>query len=110
MDTSKLAIELEANPYTKEELEGDKVRPEPFYSREEIAKKVRNLMHEAEGQAVRKNIQRLRSAAREAGALGGSSRRNFEAYIRLLHNYGNCNGEGNGHSGGHTNGHSVLIK
>ncbi|KAG0598706.1 hypothetical protein M758_12G094800 [Ceratodon purpureus] len=110
VDTSKLAIELEANPYTKEELEGDKVRPEPFYSREEIAKKVRNLMHEAEGQVVRKNIQRLRSAAREAGALGGSSRRNFEAYIRLLHNYGNCNGEGNGHSGGHTNGHSVLIK
>ena len=106
MDTAKVAIELKANPYTKEELESDVVKPELFYSWEEIAKKVRSLMQEAEGQVVRKNVQKLRAAGREAGALGGSSRRSFEAYVRLLHSSGKCNRDSNGLSNGHSTGHS----
>lgn len=81
----KVAIELTPNPYTKEELEGDVVRPVRFVPKEEITKKVRCLMHEAEGECVRKNMQNLRMKSREAGAVGGSSRRNFEAYVHLLH-------------------------
>lgn len=84
-DKLKVAIEVTGNPYTKEELEGDKVRPVRFVPKEEIAKKARCLMHEAEGECVRKNMQNLRMKSREVGALGGSSRRNFEAYVHLLH-------------------------
>lgn len=81
----KVGIELTQNPYTKEELEGDEVRPVRFVPKEEIAKKARCLMHEGEGECVRKNMQSLRMKSREAGAVGGSSRRNFEAYVHLLH-------------------------
>lgn len=102
---ARVAIELKANPYTKEELAGDVVRPELFYSGEEIAKKARSLMRGAEGQVVRKNIQKLRADAREAGAPKGSSRRNFEAYVRLLHSSGKCNGDSNGLGNGNSNGH-----
>lgn len=109
-----MAIELKANAYTKEELESDLVRPVMFYSREEIAKKVRSLMQEAEGEVVRQNVRKLQADAREAGAPGGSSQRNFEAYVRLLHSYGECdggsNGHGNGYSNGHSNGLSVASK
>lgn len=84
-DKLKVAIELTGNPYTKEELEGDEVRPAIFVSKEEIEKKVRCLMHEAEGESVRKNMQNLRLKSREAGGPGGSSQRNFETYVHLLH-------------------------
>lgn len=80
-----MAIELNGNPYTQEELEGDLVRPVRFVPKEEIEKQVRSLMQEAEGDYVRKNMQTLQAKAREAGAPGGSSRRSFEAYVQLLH-------------------------
>lgn len=105
VDMARVAIELKANPYTEEELAGDVVRPELFYSGEEIAKKARSLMQGAEGQVVRENIQKLRADAREAGAPKGSSRRNFEAYVRLLHSSGKGNGDSNGLGNGNSNGH-----
>lgn len=81
----KVAIELKGNAYTKEELEGDVVRPAQFVSKEEIAQKARSLMPGAEGEFVRKNMQQiLRAKSRDAGAPGGSSRRNFDTYVRLL--------------------------
>ncbi|KAG0562121.1 hypothetical protein KC19_9G120000 [Ceratodon purpureus] len=85
VDTVKVAIELKGNSYTKEELEGDVVRPARFIPKEEIEKKVRILMQDAEGESVRQNMQNLREKSREAGAPDGSSRRNFEAYVNLLH-------------------------
>jgi hypothetical protein len=83
VDTLKVAIEMKGNPYTEED--GDLPRPVEFMSRDEIARKTRSLMQEAEGRLVRKNIQKLRTKCREAVAAGGSSRRNLEAYVRLLH-------------------------
>ena len=80
-----MAIELKGNAYTTEELEGDVLRPAEFVSREEIARKARSLIQEAEGQSVRENIQKLKAECWEAVAVGGSSRRSLEAYVRLLH-------------------------
>ncbi|KAG0623187.1 hypothetical protein M758_3G154900 [Ceratodon purpureus] len=85
VSTLKIAIELKASAYTKEELESDEPRPAEFVSKEEIARKARSLMLEAEGQVVRENIQKLRTECREAVAAGGSSRRNLETYLRYLH-------------------------
>jgi len=79
-----VAIELKGRAYTKEELESEDVRLERFMTKEEIEKKARSLLHEAEGEVVRENVKKLRAKAREAGAPGGSSCRSFEAYIRLL--------------------------
>ncbi|KAG0558974.1 hypothetical protein KC19_10G069100 [Ceratodon purpureus] len=84
VDVVKVAIDLEANAYTKEELEGDEVRPVCFVSKQEIEKKVRILMYDAEGHFVRQNTKNLRVKAREANAPGGPSRRNFETYVRHL--------------------------
>lgn len=85
MDELNVAIELNGNPYTREDLEGDLVRPPRFVPKEEIEKKVRSLMQDAEGDCVtRKNMQTLQAKAREAGAPGGSSRRNLEAYVQHL--------------------------
>jgi len=77
-------MELKGNACTKEDLEGDVVRPRLFVSKEEIEQKVRSLILGAEGQFVRKNMQNLRAKSRIAGAPGGSSNRNFCAYVRLL--------------------------
>ncbi|KAG0623188.1 hypothetical protein M758_3G155000 [Ceratodon purpureus] len=85
VDKLKVAIELKANAYTKEELESDVPRPVVFMSKEEIARKARSLMQEAEGQVVRENIQKLWTECLEAVAAGGSSRRNLETYVRHLH-------------------------
>lgn len=84
VDSVKVAIDLVGNPYTKEQLEGEEVRPKRSVSREEIEEKVRRLMQEAEGKVVRQNMQGLRRKAREAGAPGGSSRTNFETYVQIL--------------------------
>jgi len=85
VDSLKVAIELKGRAYTKEELESEEVRLERFMTKEEIEKKARSLLHEAEGKVVRENVTKLRAQAREVGASGGSSRRSFEAYVRLLH-------------------------
>jgi hypothetical protein len=85
VDTLKVAIELKGNAYTHEERDSDVVRPVEFMSKEEIARKTRSLMQEAEGQLVRENIQELRTKCRESVAAEGPSRRNLETYIRLLH-------------------------
>ncbi|KAG0612863.1 hypothetical protein M758_6G057900 [Ceratodon purpureus] len=85
VDRLKVAIELKANAYTKDELESDVPRPVVFMSKEEIARKARSLMQEAEGQVVRENIQKLWTECLEAVAAGGSSRRNLETYVRHLH-------------------------
>lgn len=84
MDTLRVAIEVEGNPHTKEELESEKVRLDRFVSKEEIEKKVRNLMQEEKGQLIRENMQRLRIKSREVLSQGGCSRQSFEAYLRLL--------------------------
>jgi hypothetical protein len=68
VETVKVAIELKENAYTKEELESEEAMPVRFVSKEEIEKKARSLMFEAEGQVVRENVQKLRVKAREAGA------------------------------------------
>lgn len=85
VDTVKAAIELKGNPFTEEQLEGELMLPVRFVSKEEIAKKARSLMLEADGEIVRENVRKLRMKAREAGAPGGSSRSNFEAYVSLIH-------------------------
>jgi hypothetical protein len=85
VDTVKVAIELKGNPYTKEDLEGDVVRPAQFVPKEEIERKVRSLMQDARGKFIRQNMQNLRAKSREAGASGGSSRISFESYVRRLH-------------------------
>ncbi|XP_024357189.1 mogroside I-E synthase [Physcomitrium patens] len=84
VDTLRVAIEVEGNPHTKEELESEKVRLDRFVSKEEIEKKVRNLMQEEKGQLIRENMQRLRIKSREVLSQGGCSRQSFEAYLRLL--------------------------
>lgn len=85
VDTVKSAIELEENEYTKEELESEEVMPVRFVSKHEIEKKARSLMLEPEGAAARENMQKLRAIARDTNAPGGSSSRNFEAYVQHLH-------------------------
>lgn len=85
MDEAKAAMEVQGNPYTKEELEGDEVRPRPFVSKDEIERKARSLMQGEGGQSVRNAMQTLRVQSRDAGAPGGSSRRCFDAYVKLLH-------------------------
>jgi len=86
VDTVKVALELIGRAYTQEELESKDVMPMRFVTKEEIEKKVRSLMHDLEIKVVRENVQKLKTKARDVGALGGSSHRNFEAYVRLLHN------------------------
>lgn len=85
VDVVKVAIELKGKVYTKEQLESEEVMPLRFMSKEEIEKKARSLIHEAEGAVARENIQKLRAKARDVVAPGGSSRTSFEAYVRLLH-------------------------
>jgi len=85
VDRVKVAIDLKGEPYTKEDLESEQAMPVRFVGKEEIEKKARCLIHEAAGEAVRENVGKLRAKAREVGAPGGSSRKNFEAYVRLLH-------------------------
>ncbi|XP_024364407.1 UDP-glycosyltransferase 72B1 [Physcomitrium patens] len=85
VDTLRIAVELKGDNYAELELEGDGLRPPLRVSKEEIANKIRCLMVEEESQLLQLNIQKLMVKFKEAGALGGSSRLNFEAYVSLLH-------------------------
>lgn len=76
----KLGLELQ-----REELESNSINSKQPVSKGEIKRKVRSLMQEEEGKIVRENTRKMRLNAKKAVAEGGSSRKNFETYVQLLH-------------------------
>lgn len=63
------------------DLEVDECRQ---VKREEVTKKVKELMEGKEGREVRENVSKLRDAAHKAIAPGGSSTANLELFVRWL--------------------------
>ncbi|KAG0591075.1 hypothetical protein M758_1G143800 [Ceratodon purpureus] len=84
VDTARVAMELQKDPPSENDVDNMVVNPMRHVTREEIAVKVRKLMREEEGSAVRARMASMRDAAAEATAAGGSSRRSLDAYVQLL--------------------------
>ncbi|KAG0565988.1 hypothetical protein KC19_7G029400 [Ceratodon purpureus] len=85
VDTAKLAIELEREPLDRAQDIGNGHRIKRRVRKEEISRQVHKLMHEEEGRVIRQNVQQMKLNAQRAVAPGGSSTRNFENYVCLLH-------------------------
>lgn len=85
VDTVKLALEVPRGARTIASVINPKEHPAPLVTKEVIEHSVRLLMQEDEGRAVRENMQKMNASARKAVQPGGTSRRNVETYISLLH-------------------------
>lgn len=85
VDTAKLAIEVPRGIRTIASAIDLKGNPAPLVAKEVIERSVRMLMQEDGGSAVRENMQKMKTSAQKAVRPGGTSRRNLETYISLLH-------------------------
>jgi hypothetical protein len=85
VDTVKLATEVPRGPRTIASVLDIKENPAPLVTKEVIERSVRLLMQEDGGSAVRGNMQKMMTSAHKAVQPGGTSRRNVETYVSLLH-------------------------
>jgi hypothetical protein len=85
VDTARLAVELEREPVDPEQDIGQNGRIRRRVRKAEISKQIRKLMQEEEGRVIRQNVQKMKLSAQRAVAPAGSSTRNFENYVCLLH-------------------------
>lgn len=85
VDTVKLATEVPRGPRTIASVLDIKENPAPLVTKEVIERSVRLLMQEDGGFAVRENMQKMMTSAHKAVQPGGTSRRNVETYVSLLH-------------------------
>lgn len=85
VDTAKLAIEVPRGARTIASVIDNKENPSPLVTKEVIERSVRMLMQEDGGFAVRENMRKMKTSAQKAVQPGGTSRRNVETYVSLLH-------------------------
>ena len=85
VDTVKLAMEVPRGARTIASVLNPQENPAPLVTKEVIERSVRMFMQEDGGFAVRENMQKMSTSARNAVQPGGTSTRNFETYISLLH-------------------------